>query len=484
MSDERIVEEYNLNDVRIKVLSSGEYSISISPPSPRASKILKIIPFYFDPSEIADEKRRERNISSLAKRLSLSESDVEWLRAKLSGYDVLYPLMRDPKVTDIWVKSDRQLLVRHQEYGDLTVTLNGRPLILSKGEVHNLALRLASKAGVAINLKNPTIEGARLGKDRVTISILGEPYVIIRKFPRHPWTLHKLVARRMLTAKAAALLWLFNEAKIPIMIYGPMGSGKTSLAGAIIATAKPKATLIIIQDMPEINIAHPYAHYLYPTPAVGYSKLLSLALRTGSEYLIMGEVRNEEEARTFVQAIKTGHGGVTTIHAKEVQDIISRLKHFGLSSADITSVKVFVKTGMFESKAKGIRTYIRRVLSVELVEGVGDDFSITKVIEYDQVSDSWLERLEPEIFDLLCNSMFVREAVIRSRLELREKWLTLLANRYERGRFIETAEDWYASLEVFYSEEDSLLRIINEPEKLATGLVQLVARVEARRWET
>ena len=478
----RVVDEYELGGgVRVAVLSSGEYRVAVPRPSGRAVSVLRSLPFYLDPSDLVDEGRLSDLVSGLARRLSLSEPDAEWLRAKLSGYGPLYPLMADPKVTDIRVLPGRPVLVRHQEYGDLLVAVNGEPLVLSEAEVRGLALRLASKAGAALNARRPAIGGARLPSgDRLTASlgVVGEPQVVVRKFPRHPWTLHKLVARGMLSARAAALLWLLNEAKVPILIYGPMGSGKTSLAGAVIATARPRASIVIIQDIPEIRVAHPYAHYLYPAPTLEYSRLLSFALRTSSDYLVVGEVRGEEEARAFVQAVKTGHGGVTTMHADSVEGALSRLRNYGLSPADLASVRAFVRTGAFEARVRGLRTLARRVLAVDLLEGWDGSPSLLRVVEYCEEGGSWVERVEdPRVLDLLG----LREGVALAKLRVREAWLSLLAERYAEGGLVETAEEWYACLEAFYSEEDRLLGLVDEPDRLTVSLLQLAARLPSQR---
>jgi len=478
-SNVQVVEEYVLGDhaYKVQILSNGVYSITfLFTPSSRARDVLTLIPYYFDLSHILE--RQDEVIVSLAKRLNLSKADIEWIKAKLSGYDILYPLMLDNKITDIKVMSNRQVIVRHQEYGDLRVKIQGKQLILKEHEVRNLAISLMTRTGTSINVKNPLVDGAKLGKDRIVVSIIGTPYITVRKFPRPPWMLHKLIAKGMLTAKTAALLWLLNEYKVPIMIYGPMGSGKTSLAGAIIATAKPKASIVIIQDMPEINIAHPYAYYLYPTPTIKYSRLLSYALRTSSEYLIVNEIRNKEEAVAFVQAINTGHGGITTIHAESVQGIISRLKHYGLTYSDISTLKVFVRTSIFDKRVKGLKTYDRKVLKVELLEGINNGVpSLSTFVEYEVEENNWIEEIEPHLMNLLQGKEYDR-CKIKAKLRVREVWLSTLADRYMLSGLVETSEEWYSYLKKFYLEEERLLNSVygfDEPQLasiVSTGVLR------------
>ena len=458
-------EEYFIGNLKV-LITPGGYFLSVDPPSQKVLEFLRVIPFYLDPEDLADEERRNKVIDSIAKELS--STDVEWIKAKLSGCDVIYFLLQDPKITDIWIKANTVVLVRHQEWGDLRVFLNDRSLTLSKDEVLRIIQRLSTASGVSVNVRQPVLDGVRLPSgDRLTASIMEPPYAVIRKFPRHPWTLHKLVARRMLTTKTAALLWLFNEYMIPIMIYGPTGAGKTSLAGAIIATTRPLRTVIIIQDIPEINIAHPHAQYLYRTHNLDYSRLLSLALRSSPHYLLVGEIRSDVEAHTFAQAINVGQGGITTIHAKTSKDVLMRLRRLGLTEDEISNVKVLVGVKVFE---KGM-SYDRRVTSVDL----NDYGEITRVVEYD--NDMWIERVEdPRVFDLFTT---VSEDVIRNKLRVREVCLDLLARRYAKERLIETAEEWYNFLKIFYSEEQNLIKYVSRPDRLSASILHLLARVRA-----
>jgi len=88
-----------------------------------------------------------------------------------------------------------------------------------------------------------------------------------------------------------------------------------------------------------------------------------------------------------------------------------------------------------------------------------------------------VERVEdPRVLELLG----LREGVALAKLRVREAWLSLLAERYAERQFVETAEEWYACLEAFYSEEDRLLGLVDEPDRLAISLLQLTARLPSR----
>ncbi|RLF10583.1 MAG: hypothetical protein DRJ62_04880, partial [Thermoprotei archaeon] len=105
-------EEYFIGNLKV-LITPGGYFLSVDPPSQKVLEFLRVIPFYLDPEDLADEERRNKVIDSIAKELS--STDVEWIKAKLSGCDVIYFLLQDPKITDIWIKANTVVLVRHQE---------------------------------------------------------------------------------------------------------------------------------------------------------------------------------------------------------------------------------------------------------------------------------------------------------------------------------------------------------------------------------
>ncbi|MEM4529888.1 MAG: ATPase, T2SS/T4P/T4SS family, partial [Candidatus Methanomethylicaceae archaeon] len=58
---------------------------------------------------------------------------------------------------------------------------------------------------------------------------------------------------------------------------------------------------------------------------IGMFDLVRHALRQPADYIIVGEVRGEE-GRIWAQAISTGHGGITSLHAETPEGALERLK--------------------------------------------------------------------------------------------------------------------------------------------------------------
>ena len=68
--------------------------------------------------------------------------------------------------------------------------------------------------------------------------------------------------------------------------------------------------------------------------AVEISDLIRASLRMRPNYLIVGEVRGKE-CLDMLQALNTGHFGLSTGHGNSARDMLSRLETMTLMAADI-----------------------------------------------------------------------------------------------------------------------------------------------------
>ena len=180
--------------------------------------------------------------------------------------------------------------------------------------------------------------------------------VDIRKQPKKPWSILKLIDMKTLTPEEAAFLWLVVKYKIPVMIVGEMMSGKTTVATAILNLIPPKSKIMTIEDAPEIRLCTPYWTRTTtrdsPENPVTVFSLLRVALRLSVDYVVVGEVRGEE-ARDWAQAILLGHGAVTTFHADSPQSALLRLTTppISVNPQALRMLNVFVKMIPFRRDA-------------------------------------------------------------------------------------------------------------------------------------
>jgi len=116
-----------------------------------------------------------------------------------------------------------------------------------------------------------------------------------------------------------------------LVILGPTASGKTTTLNCLAVFIQPDFKIVTIEDTPEIQLYHKNWIRSVSRPAVGGASeitqfdLLRAAMRQRPDYIIVGEVRGEE-AYTLFQAMATGHGGISTLHADTVTGVVNRLE--------------------------------------------------------------------------------------------------------------------------------------------------------------
>jgi flagellar protein FlaI len=124
------------------------------------------------------------------------------------------------------------------------------------------------------------------------------------------------------------------EKKACTLVTGGTASGKTTLLNCISMFILPDDKIVTIEDTPELNI--PHKNWISSIARVGFGAqgstaeislfdLLKAAMRQRPDYIIVGEVRGEE-AFTLFQAMATGHGGLSSLHADSVMAGIRRLE--------------------------------------------------------------------------------------------------------------------------------------------------------------
>lgn len=111
------------------------------------------------------------------------------------------------------------------------------------------------------------------------------------------------------------------RARKNIVISGGTGSGKTTFLNALLKEIPETDRLIVIEDAPELKLAHANAVGLVAVAGelgearVSVGELLRASLRLRPDRLMVGEIRGAE-AFTFLRALNTGHpGSLTTVHA-------------------------------------------------------------------------------------------------------------------------------------------------------------------------
>ena len=116
-----------------------------------------------------------------------------------------------------------------------------------------------------------------------------------------------------------------------ILVTGPTGSGKTTtLYSALNEIASMENNICTVEDPIEYQL--PLINQFQVQEKVGltFPVALRTLLRQDPDVIMVGEVRDEETARTAIQAALTGHLVLSTLHTNDAPSAITRMINMGV----------------------------------------------------------------------------------------------------------------------------------------------------------
>ncbi|HEY6095275.1 MAG TPA: CpaF family protein [Gallionellaceae bacterium] len=259
---------------------------------------------------------------------------VRDIQNEMLGLGPLELLMADPTVSDILVNSYNQVYVERKGRLELTeVTFSDDKHLL------RIIDKIVSRVGRRIDESSPMVDARLPDGSRVNAIIppiaLDGAMVSIRRFAVVPLKMSDLVnGYKSLTPDMAMLLEGLAKSKTNMLISGGTGSGKTTLLNILSGYIPETERVITIEDAAELQLQQPHVIRLETRPAniegkgeISQRALVRNALRMRPDRIVIGEVRGAE-AVDMMQAMNTGHeGSMTTIHANNPRDAISRLEN-------------------------------------------------------------------------------------------------------------------------------------------------------------
>jgi len=159
--------------------------------------------------------------------------------------------------------------------------------------------------------------------------VVSRPTFSIRRRASRLIPLDDYVKSRVMTRQQADVIRNAIASRLNIVISGGTGSGKTTLANAVISEivdAAPDDRIVILEDTAEIRCVAENAVALHTSDTVDMARLLKSTMRLRPDRIIVGEVR-DGAALTLLKSWNTGHpGGVTTIHSNSAMSALRRLE--------------------------------------------------------------------------------------------------------------------------------------------------------------
>jgi len=320
------------------------------------------------------------------RQIALSEEQraqlFEELHHEVFGLGPIEPLMHDPTVSDILVNG------AHEVYVERHGVLERTPIVFADDQhVMRIVQRIVARIGRRIDEVSPMVDarlpdGSRVNAVAPPLALDG-PKLSIRRFGAERLTLEQLLKFGSISEDMARFLEAAVAARVSFLISGGTGAGKTTLLNALSLAIPREERIVTIEDSAELLLQHPHVARLETRQAntegsgeVPARDLVRNSLRMRPDRIIVGEVRGAE-ALDMLQAMNTGHeGSLTTIHANDTRDALSRLE-------------MMVAMSGFELPVPVVRQYIAAgiKLVVHVARLKGGVRRVTRISEIVEVRD-------------------------------------------------------------------------------------------------
>jgi pilus assembly protein CpaF len=256
------------------------------------------------------------------------------LKQDLLGWGVLQPMIDNPEVTDVHCYDHTTVVLQRGKQSETT------GISWPSHEAYCTFIdRLLFQLGKSLSTQQHTIDGSFPDGKRICAvheSVCGSrgPLLTIR-IPRvTDTTLESLVVYQVAPPLIVNYLAsLVRTVEHTFMVAGETGTGKTTLLRCLGTQFRSDESIIGVEDTPELNYRHPYYRSLVSrsanTEGVGAVSLqehIKTTLRLCPTRVILGEMRTPEAAESFLEAAQTGHCGMSTVHARNARETLTRLE--------------------------------------------------------------------------------------------------------------------------------------------------------------
>jgi flagellar protein FlaI len=403
--------------------------------------------------------------------------DVSWYKIlyhaerDLVGFGKIDPLMRDPNIEDISCDGvQKPVYIWHRNFESIETNLKFE----SDEDLDNLVVKLVHMAGKHVSSAFPIVDASLPGKHRLAVAYRREitPFgtaFTIRKFREDPYSIIDLINIGTFTEEMAAYLWICLENRASVMVLGGTAAGKTTALNALGCLIKPGSKIMTIEETAELNLSHENWVSLISRQSYGLGgssvgevalfDLVKTCMRHRPDLMIVGEVRGQE-AYVLFQALATGHGGMCTMHAENVQSAVRRLtqKPMDISPAYISLMNIVMSVQRVHLVKNGEKKAYRRVLSVNEII---DSEKFVESFKWDPIKDQQIIDLEGSF---LLTNFSARLGITREQLveEMKRRAEVL---RWMRKGNIRSYKEVALIIAEYYARPKEFYRKIVETEE-------------------
>jgi flagellar protein FlaI len=317
--------------------------------------------------------------------------DVSWYKIlyhaerDLVGFGKIDPLMRDPNIEDISCDGvNKPVYIWHRKFESVETNLEFE----SDELLDNMVVKLVHMAGKHVSSAFPIVDASLPGKHRLAVCYRREvtPFgtaFTIRKFTEDPYSIIDLINIGTFSEEMAAYFWMCLENRVSIMILGGTAAGKTTALNTLACLIKPGSKIITIEETAELNL--PLENWISLIARQSYGlggssvgevalfDLVKTSMRHRPDILVVGEIRGQE-AYVLFQALATGHGGMCTMHAENLDSAVKRLtqKPMEISPAYIPLMNMVMSIQRVHLTKNNEKRAYRRVINVNEIADYED----------------------------------------------------------------------------------------------------------------
>jgi archaeal flagellar protein FlaI len=363
-----------------------------------------------------------------------------YLSRDLVSLGRIEPIMQDHMIEDISCDGPGvPIYVWHRQLESIPTNIKFE----NPKELDNFVVKLAYLCNKHVSIASPMVDGGLPDGSRIQLTYAKEvtrhgSSFTIRRFKADPLTITDMITFNTMTSEIGAFFWYAIEKKACILVGGGTASGKTTLLNCISMFIMPDDKVITIEDTPEMNI--PHENWISSIARVGFGSvggsaeistfdLLKAAMRQRPDYVIVGEVRGEE-AFTLFQAMATGHGGLSSLHADSVRAAIRRLE-----SAPLNIPRTLLPTlhliGV-QSRLRINEKPARRLIQLTEVLGIdpsSGELDIQDIYRWEARTDSFTYSGRSQIMERLAERAGVAPEKVSEELQRRKIVLDYLVKK-------------------------------------------------------
>jgi len=256
------------------------------------------------------------------------------LKRDLMGWGVIQSLVDNPEVTDIHVYDYQTVVLQRGKKSETT------GLHWPSHESYTTFIdRVLFRLGKSLSTQQHTVDAAFPDGKRLCViheSVCGSrgPFLTMRVPRVQEATLESFISFQVMPPLMVNYLAaLVRTCEHTFMVAGETGTGKTTMMRCLGTQFGPDESIVGVEDTPELNYQHPYYRSLVSRSAnnegvgeVTLQEHIMSTLRMCPTRVILGEMRTPEAAESFLEAAQTGHSGMSTVHARNARETLTRLE--------------------------------------------------------------------------------------------------------------------------------------------------------------